>query len=267
MTHLVGREAEHDRNDDARSLLRARYTNEADLTPDHDARTLAVRLHHLANHSSDDAIRYICRELTATETIFPNLTALESGRSMRRQSRLQREGARLVPGGEALLLVPILYLMAIAGLAVFGAHRYFLLALYLNHRRKEQPFEGRSDSPLPRVTVQLPIYNERHVVERLVRAAAALDYPAELLEIQVLDDSTDDTSAIVSSVIHELRGSGIEIVHIRRADRVGFKAGALAEGTRRASGELLAIFDADFLSHPPRPRGHGWRTPKRRPVG
>ncbi|MAE69183.1 MAG: hypothetical protein CME06_01805 [Gemmatimonadetes bacterium] len=71
MTHLVEREAEHDRNDDARSLLRALYTNEADLTPDHDAGTLTVRLHHLANRSTDAAIRHICRESTATETIFP----------------------------------------------------------------------------------------------------------------------------------------------------------------------------------------------------
>ncbi len=157
------------------------------------------------------------------------------------------EGSRLVPRGEALLLVPILYLMAIAGLVVFGAHRYLLLALYLKHRRAEPAPDERFDPPLPRVTVQLPIYNERHVVERLIRAVGALDYPVELLEIQVLDDSTDDTPAIVAPVIDELRRSGVDIVHLRRANRVGFKAGALAEGARRASGDLLAIFDADFL--------------------
>ena len=95
--------------------------------------------------------------------------------------------------------------------------------------------------------MQLPIYNERHVVERLIRAVAAFDYPADRLEIQVLDDSTDDTPAIVTSLVAELRATGVDIHHLHRPRRAGFKAGALAAGMRSARGELLAIFDADFL--------------------
>jgi len=145
------------------------------------------------------------------------------------------------------LLVVVLYISAIAGLALFGAHRYFLLALYLRHRRRlpREPRAGRAREP--RVTVQLPIYNERHVVERLIRAVAAFDYPADRLEIQVLDDSTDDTPAIVTSLVAELRATGVDIHHLHRPRRAGFKAGALAAGMRSARGELLAIFDADFL--------------------
>ena len=102
---------------------------------------------------------------------------------------------------------------------------------------------------LPRVTVQLPVYNERFVVARLIRAVAELDYPPEQLEVQVLDDSTDDTSEIIAQTLAELP-PGPRFHHIQRGDRTGFKAGALATGLTSATGEFIAIFDADFLPPP-----------------
>lgn len=100
---------------------------------------------------------------------------------------------------------------------------------------------------LPAVTVQLPIYNELYVAERVIRAACKLDYPRDKLQIQVLDDSTDETLALIGELVDEARLAGIDIVHQRRAERTGYKAGALAEGFATASGELIAVFDADFV--------------------
>lgn len=105
-------------------------------------------------------------------------------------------------------------------------------------------------SRYPAVTVQLPIYNERYVAERAILAAAALDWPSDLLQIQVLDDSTDDTSAIISETMTQLQRQGLNIQHLRRDNRQGFKAGALAEGLAVANGAFIAIFDADFLPAP-----------------
>jgi cellulose synthase/poly-beta-1,6-N-acetylglucosamine synthase-like glycosyltransferase len=102
----------------------------------------------------------------------------------------------------------------------------------------------------PHVTVQLPIYNELYVAERLINAVARLDYPADLLEIQVLDDSTDETVEVVHRTVGRLRAGGVNIVHLHRTHRGGFKAGALAEGLACAHGEFLAIFDADFVPPP-----------------
>ena len=102
----------------------------------------------------------------------------------------------------------------------------------------------------PRVTIQLPIYNERYVAERLLEAAAAVDYPRDRLEIQVLDDSSDETRTLVERKVIELRGRGLDVALVRRADREGFKAGALERGLASAKGDLLAIFDADFVPPP-----------------
>jgi cellulose synthase/poly-beta-1,6-N-acetylglucosamine synthase-like glycosyltransferase len=134
---------------------------------------------------------------------------------------------------------------------VFGGHRLYLAWLYRRQirRRLEDPIRLQP-ARWPAVTVQLPLYNERYVAERVVRAAAALDYPKDRLEIQVLDDSTDDTTARVARVVNRLKDCGFRITHLRRASRVGFKAGALAEGLAQASGELVAIFDADFAPLP-----------------
>ena len=149
-----------------------------------------------------------------------------------------------------------LYLLALVMLFVYGINCYFLM--YLCWRKRPQAIEqhaavkasyfGQTDPrDWPAVTVQLPIYNERYVVERLIQAVCRLDYPRNLLEIQVLDDSTDDTAEIARTLTARMKQAGFEIVHLHRQERRGFKAGALKEGLLRAKGELLAIFDADFI--------------------
>jgi hypothetical protein len=139
-----------------------------------------------------------------------------------------------------------LYLMTVAGLMVYGLNAWVMVWLHLRHRTDPRPAPRPLDS-LPMVTVQLPIFNERYVVRRLVEAVAALDYPRDRLEIQVLDDSTDETSETVAAVVAGLGARGIEVIHRRRASREGFKAGALAEGLSACRGEFVAVFDADFV--------------------
>jgi cellulose synthase/poly-beta-1,6-N-acetylglucosamine synthase-like glycosyltransferase len=143
----------------------------------------------------------------------------------------------------------VLYYIVLALLAMYGTHRALMVRLYYRHRR-DVPRPAGELPVLPRVTVQLPIYNEVYVVERLIGAVAALDYPRELLEIQVLDDSTDETGDVARGVVARYRERGYDIVHRTREDRAGFKAGALQEGLEAASGEFLMIFDADFVPHP-----------------
>jgi len=141
------------------------------------------------------------------------------------------------------------YYFVLAVLAIYGAHRILMVRLYYRHRRDVPRPAGELD-PLPRVTVQLPIYNEVYVAERLIDAAASLDYPRELLEIQVLDDSTDETRQVVARAVESWRARGVDIVHVTRSSRDGYKAGALGNGLATAKGELLAIFDADFVPGP-----------------
>lgn len=145
------------------------------------------------------------------------------------------------------ILVP--YFTILIVLSIFGLHRYYLVYLYLKNRQKA-PKPQRYFEPLPRVTIQLPIYNERYVVERLLEAVTRIDYPRELLEIQALDDSTDETRMICSRLVSEYARAGIPISYFHRETRRGFKAGALAEGLKRASGKFIAIFDADFVPPP-----------------
>ena len=143
------------------------------------------------------------------------------------------------------------YLSLIILLSFYGFHRYWILYLYFRYYKWAKPAPVPTlPINLPRVTIQLPVFNERYVVERLIEAASRLDYPKELLEIQVLDDSTDDTTGIVHERVAALRQAGFLIEHLRRLNRTGFKAGALAEGLERARGEYLAIFDADFVPPP-----------------
>lgn len=139
-----------------------------------------------------------------------------------------------------------IYLWLLGLLACYGFYRYTLLALYYRVKRRRPP-EPVSPRIWPTVTMQIPIYNERYVVERAIRSACEVDYPAERLEIQLLDDSTDDTPELIAQTIAPYQERGLKIIHLRRQDRCNFKAGALAEGLRHASGELLAIFDADFV--------------------
>lgn len=141
------------------------------------------------------------------------------------------------------------YIVVLAGLAGFGFHRLTILYLYLRHARK-RPQPLRRFQELPVVTVQLPVFNEMHVVDRLLDAVAALDYPREKLQIQVLDDSTDATVGICRAGVERLRARGFDAGHIHRSDRTGFKAGALENGTRFAKGDFLLILDADFVPNP-----------------
>jgi cellulose synthase/poly-beta-1,6-N-acetylglucosamine synthase-like glycosyltransferase len=143
----------------------------------------------------------------------------------------------------------VLYYIVLALLAMYGTHRALMVRLYYRHRR-DVPRPAGELPVLPRVTVQLPIYNEVYVVERLIGAVAALDYPRELLEIQVLDDSSDETGDVARRVVARYRERGYDIVHRTREDRAGFKAGALQEGLEAARGEFLMIFDADFVPRP-----------------
>jgi cellulose synthase/poly-beta-1,6-N-acetylglucosamine synthase-like glycosyltransferase len=152
-----------------------------------------------------------------------------------------------------------LYILTLSGLFLYGTNCYVLLLLFRRNRNKGEKeyqwilkdFERSpwKNAP-PRVTVQLPIYNERYVIRRLLKAVCALDYPRERLEIQVLDDSTDDTVGIARALVTQYQEHGLNVVHIRRDSRKGFKAGALKEGMEQARGEFLAIFDADFVPPP-----------------
>lgn len=151
-----------------------------------------------------------------------------------------------VPEPLAWLILGLLATV-LAVLVPLAAHRTLLLLL---SRRAGPGVAGVWSAPLPRVTVQLPLYNEIHVAARLVDAACRLDHPSHLLEVQVLDDSTDGTSDVVARRVAWWRERGIEVRHLRRTVRTGFKAGALAAGTASASGEFLLVLDADFLPGP-----------------
>jgi cellulose synthase/poly-beta-1,6-N-acetylglucosamine synthase-like glycosyltransferase len=138
------------------------------------------------------------------------------------------------------------YVVVFAGLSVFGAHRLRILWLYRKHRKDEPQIKGRF-TELPVVTVQLPLFNELHVVGRLCEAVARLDYPREKLQIQILDDSTDETRDACEEEVEKLRTQGFDVEYRHRADRTGFKAGALEAAMPTAKGEFLLIFDADFV--------------------
>jgi cellulose synthase/poly-beta-1,6-N-acetylglucosamine synthase-like glycosyltransferase len=142
-----------------------------------------------------------------------------------------------------------LYYLVLGLLALFGVHRLILVALYYRTRRAAPPAPPLP-AEWPRVTVQLPLFNELYVASRLIAAVARLDYPRDRLEIQVLDDSTDETRAIIARQVRRLAAAGIDIRHLHRGDRKGFKAGALAAGLTGATGELIAVFDADFVPPP-----------------
>ncbi len=142
-----------------------------------------------------------------------------------------------------------LYFVTLVILAIFGLHRYIMVFLYWRHRdNRALPRAWSGD--LPRVTIQLPLYNEMYVVERLLESVTKIRYPRELLEIQVLDDSTDETVSIARAACDRYRAEGFDIHHLHRQDRTGFKAGALEAGMKVAKGAFIAIFDADFVAPP-----------------
>jgi cellulose synthase/poly-beta-1,6-N-acetylglucosamine synthase-like glycosyltransferase len=150
-------------------------------------------------------------------------------------------------GFDLAVMLPYFFVMAI--LASYGIHRYALVYnFYKNRNRVAGP--PPEISAWPRVTVQLPIYNERYVIERLIETVAQFDYPRDLLDIQVLDDSTDETQEVARNCVERYQALGLPISYLHRANREGFKAGALQEGLKSAAGEFIAIFDADFIPPP-----------------
>src|SRR3954464_9521014 len=141
------------------------------------------------------------------------------------------------------------YFFVLIVLAIYGWHRYYLVYLYMRNKDKE-PTLGPPLDPLPVVTIQLPLYNEMYVADRLIASVCRLDYPRELLEITVLDDSTDETRSIADLAVRRFAAQGVDIKYYHRADRTGYKAGALEAGLKAARGEFVAIFDADFMPTP-----------------
>ncbi|MDG3584014.1 cellulose synthase family protein [Galbibacter pacificus] len=150
----------------------------------------------------------------------------------------------------ASYIILTIYIIALLLILFYSITQLNLLLNYLKFRRQKKnmpKFDFSGAKQIPNVTIQLPIYNEAYVVERLLENISEIEYPAEKLEIQVLDDSTDESIEKTSKKIKELRHRGIDIKHITRANRIGFKAGALKEGLAIAKGDFIAIFDADFL--------------------
>src|SRR5438552_4937635 len=148
---------------------------------------------------------------------------------------------------ETLTLAAYFFVLII--LAVYGWHRYYLVYLYMRHRDKV-PQPGPAPDPLPVVTIQLPLYNEMYVADRLIESVCRIEYPRDRLEIQVLDDSTDETCAIAERAVRRFAAQGVDIKYFHRADRTGYKAGALEAGLKSARGEFVGIFDADFIPTP-----------------
>ena len=145
---------------------------------------------------------------------------------------------------ETLTLAAYFFVLII--LAIYGWHRYYLVYLYMSNRGRN-PIAPPALDPAPIVTIQLPLYNEMYVADRLIDAVCRMDYPRDRLEIQVLDDSTDETQGIAELAVRRFAAQGIDIKYVHRADRSGYKAGALEAGLKTARGEFIAIFDADFI--------------------
>ena len=143
----------------------------------------------------------------------------------------------------------VVYFAILCILSIYGIHRFVMATLYRIYR-KDIPHPDAKFSDLPRVTIQLPMFNERYVIERLIDAVCEIRYPREKLQIQVLDDSIDQTQKIAADAVARKREQGFDIVYIHRDDRTGFKAGALEAGLKTATGEFVAVFDADFVPQP-----------------
>jgi cellulose synthase/poly-beta-1,6-N-acetylglucosamine synthase-like glycosyltransferase len=147
------------------------------------------------------------------------------------------------------LAMMIPYFLVLLVLAMYGLHRYWLVYDYFMYSKNVPP-PPPPVTHWPRVTIQLPIFNERYVIERLAEAVSRFDYPPELLEVQVLDDSTDETCDVARACVERHAAQGMPIVYVHRANREGYKAGALENGLQTAEGEFIAIFDADFIPEP-----------------
>jgi hypothetical protein len=145
-------------------------------------------------------------------------------------------------------IVLVGYFLSLTILFIFGCHGFVMIYYHRKYRGVILTPKGELSTDSI-VTIQLPLYNEMYVAERLINAVCEIDYPKKKLEIQVLDDSTDETTNIVHQAVEEKKAEGFDIIHIRRGSRKGFKAGALKEAMKTAKGEFIAIFDADFIPH------------------
>lgn len=158
------------------------------------------------------------------------------------------QGLYQVNAFDLALLIP--YFIVLIVLAAYGAHRYWLVYLYYKHKKNKTTDPAAYFEDLPHVTVQLPIFNEQYVVDRLLDAVCKLEYPQEKLDIQLLDDSTDETIEVARALVERYAALGHPVSYLHRDNREGYKAGALAEGLKTAQGEFVAIFDADFVPPP-----------------
>jgi cellulose synthase/poly-beta-1,6-N-acetylglucosamine synthase-like glycosyltransferase len=160
------------------------------------------------------------------------------------------QGLYQVNGFDLALLIP--YFIVLTILAAYGAHRYWMVYLYYKHQKNKttEPASHFPPDNMPRITVQLPIFNEQYVVDRLLDAVCRLSYPQDKLDIQMLDDSTDETVEVARILVDRYAALGHHVTYLHRDNREGFKAGALAEGLKTAKGEFVAIFDADFVPPP-----------------
>lgn len=146
-------------------------------------------------------------------------------------------------------LFVLLYFIILCILSIYGAHRFVMATLYRIHKKDIPKPDAQFDS-LPRVTIQLPMFNEKYVIERLIDAVCKIRYPKDKLQIQVLDDSIDETRQIAADAVQKKADEGMDIVYIHRENRAGFKAGALENGLKTATGEFVAVFDSDFIPQP-----------------
>lgn len=142
-------------------------------------------------------------------------------------------------------IVLFVYIISLSIILVFGSHGFIMM--YYHHKYRKNIPKPKDNHDEEMVTIQLPMYNEMYVAERLIDAICEMDYPKDKLEIQVLDDSTDETVDVVAKVVKQKKKLGFDIHHVRRTNRSGFKAGALKEGLKSAKGKYVAIFDADFI--------------------
>src|SRR5690606_14988829 len=150
-------------------------------------------------------------------------------------------------------IIIVIYTIALVLIFMYALAQLNLLFNYLGSKKKEdtsETFDFSNPNEIPFVTIQLPVFNEMYVMDRLLENIALLDYPKDKFEIQVLDDSTEETVITTAEHVEKLKQTGLNITHICRTDRSGFKAGALKEGLKIAKGEFIAIFDADFLPGP-----------------
>ncbi len=182
--------------------------------------------------------------------ILPHIPALLLAPSMYQQMRRALfdttfAGIHQLDWFDWAMLIPYFGLLGI--LSLYGLHRYEIIRTYFKHRKKLPSGPPQRFEQLPRVTIQLPLFNERFVVERLLDEVLKIEYPRDLLQIQVLDDSTDETHPFAERLVATYAGQGHPIEYHHRTNRVGYKAGALQEGLKTATGELVAIFDADFI--------------------